>query len=245
MHVYGVSVSYVSYIFGPKRRTLLRWYSLFLQKGVVEETAPRSLKSRWPEDVIKRVKQYINENPSFYLEGLQAFLFDTFPELTNVSLSTICRALNFDMNMSRKVLTKSARECIPREVSAYKSKLEAIYSYPEQLLFIDETSKDGRQAYRWYAWSRRNKKAVVKLPFKKGERRSILAALDHRGFVAWDTTPGTYTRNSFHRSFVAKIFPLLNPWPQPRSIVILDNAKIHMYKELEEVSELIVLFSSE
>jgi transposase len=33
---------------------------------------------------------------------------------------------------------------------------------------------------------------------------------------------------------VEKILPLLNPWPLPRSILILDNAKIHMYKELQD-----------
>ncbi len=31
-----------------------------------------------------------------------------------------------------------------------------------------------------------------------------------------------------------KIIPYLNPWPLPRSILILDNAKIHMCSELEE-----------
>jgi transposase len=32
-----------------------------------------------------------------------------------------------------------------------------------------------------------------------------------------------------------KIVPYLNPWPLPRSILVLDNAKIHMYKELEAI----------
>lgn len=233
MHVYGIHVEYVSYVLGPKVRTLLRWYSLFLSKGVVDEKVS-STSSRWPAEVVSRVKQYVKEIPTFYLEELQAFLNDTFPALANVSTSTICRALHFDMRLSRKVLSKAARECAPQEIQAYKSKLQAIYSYPEQLLFIDETSKDGRDAYRRYAWSRRNRKAVVRLPFSRGQRRSILAALDHQGFVAGTSTPGTYTRNSFHRAFVTKILPLLNPWPLPRSIVILDNAKIHLYKELGE-----------
>ncbi|KAF4133866.1 DDE superfamily endonuclease, partial [Phytophthora infestans] len=69
----------------------------------------------------------------------------------------------------------------------------------------------------------------------RGKRLSILAALDHAGFASWDCTDGTYTRNSFHKAFVEKILPLLNPWPLPRSIVVIDNAKIHMYRELEHV----------
>ena len=46
---------------------------------------------------------------------------------------------------------------------------------------------------------------------------------------------GAYTRDRFHAAFVEKMLPLLNPWPLPRSVVVLDNAKIHMYKELETV----------
>lgn len=236
MHVYGVSVQYVSYIFGPKPRTLMRWYSLFLTRGVVEERSTRITTSRWPAEVVQRVRLYVNENPTFYLEELQAFLNDAFPSLYNTSTSTICRALKFDMGLTRKVLTKAARECVPQEVQVYKSELKAIYSFPEQLLFIDETSKDGRHAYRRYAWSRRNQKAVVKLTLSRGHQRSVLAALDHNRFAAWDSTVETYTRRSFHRAFLTKIVPLLNPWPLARSIVILDNAKIHQYKELEDVS---------
>lgn len=100
---------------------------------------------------------------------------------------------------------------------------------------MDETSKDGRDAFRKYARSKRGTKAVVKLPFSRGKRVSILAAIDTNGFFAWKTTRGTYDRIAFHEAFAETIVPHLNPWPLPRSIVILDNAKIHMYKELEEV----------
>lgn len=31
------------------------------------------------------------------------------------------------------------------------------------------------------------------------------------------------------------VYPYLNPWPLPRSIVVIDNAKIHMYSELEKM----------
>jgi hypothetical protein len=49
----------------------------------------------------------------------------------------------------------------------------------------------------------------------------------------WSTAEGTFTRSEFHRCFLEKVVPLLNPWPLPRSVVILDNAKIHMYPEIE------------
>ena len=74
----------------------------------------------------------------------------------------------------------------------------------------------------------------MKLPFSRGKQVSVLAALDCNGFMSWKCMGGTFTRKKFHRAFSKKIVPHLNPWPLPRSIVVMDNAKIHMFKELED-----------
>jgi len=58
--------------------------------------------------------------------------------------------------------------------------------------------------------------------------------MDYNGFVAWTDTPNTFTRQTFHLAFVEIILPHLNAWPGRNSIVIIDNAQIHMYKQLEE-----------
>ncbi|KAG6952771.1 hypothetical protein JG687_00012801, partial [Phytophthora cactorum] len=120
------------------------------------------------------------------------------------------------------------------EIEAFRAKLRPIYSYAEQLVFLDETAKDGRHAYRRYGWSRRNTKAVVKLPFQRGERLSIMAALDVNGFFGWDWTEGIFTRGRFHEAFLKCVVPHLNPWPLPRFIVKMDNAYVHAYPELEQ-----------
>ena len=41
-------------------------------------------------------------------------------------------------------------------------------------------------------------------------------------------------QEEIYSAFSEKVVPFLNPWPLPRSIVIMDNAKIHMFKELED-----------
>src|SRR5512133_961216 len=124
---------------------------------------------------------------------------------------------------------------MPLQLKEYYYELGALYSYPEQLIFIDETSKDGRDALRRYGWSRINTPSIAHEPFSRGNQVSALAAFDTSGFCAWECTEGTFTRQKFHDVFVRKIAPLLQPWPMPRSIVILDDAKIHTYAELEQV----------
>ena len=69
------------------------------------------------------------------------------------------------MGNTRKILTKRARECVPAEIELFYSKLLLFYSVPDQLIVIDETSKDGRDTLRRYAWSCHNTPAIVSLPF--------------------------------------------------------------------------------
>ena len=184
MHVYDLDLKFLADVFGPKKRTVLWWYSLFVKDGVVDNGKHRKHTFRWPHDVLDQVSTYCWEHPIFYLEEFKEFLENTFQELPNVSLPTICCALNFDLQLTRKILTKAAHEAAPEEIHLYHSKVKAIYHYPAQLVFIDETSKDGRHAYQRYARSKRDTKAVVKLPFSRGKRVSVIAALNVDGFMA-------------------------------------------------------------
>ena len=231
--IYTTSIDKVSLIMGVSKISIKRWMALFKKTGNVDNKQPRALSSRWPSNVYSFVEEYIQSNPCFYIQELQEALRVAFPDLSNISLPTICRALRHDLKVSRKILEKTARESLPDQLREYFFKLRPFYSYPEQLVFIDETSKDGRDALRRYGWSRVNEPEIVSQPFSRGNRVSVLAAFDTTGFFAWTTTEGTFTRQKFHTGFIDHILPHLNPWPMPRSIVILDNAKIHIYRELE------------
>ncbi|KAG6962293.1 hypothetical protein JG687_00007232, partial [Phytophthora cactorum] len=149
--------------------------------------------------------------------------------------TTICRALRFDLKLTRKLLIKRARESVPRERREYAGRLTPFYSGPDQLVFIDETSKVGRSVLRRYGWAARNTPARATLSFRRGKCVSVLAAMDVQSFFTWGDIEDTFTRASFHDVFKSKILPYLNPWPLPRSIVVMDKAKIHMYKELQDM----------
>ena len=234
IHVYDIDPHFLSDLFGPNPRSIQRWYQMFLNAGTVRHNLPAMRASRWPAEVVLAVEEHVKGHPTFCIEELKCFIQQEFTNLRNVSESTTCRVLNFDLQLTRKKLTKAAREAAPEEIENYFNKLRPIYSFPEQLVFIDETSKDGRDAFRRCARSKRGTKAVVKLPFSRGNRVSVFAALDYTGFMSGKCTSGTFSRKRFHHAFSEKVVPFLNPWPLPRSIVVMDNAKIHMFKELED-----------
>lgn len=235
--LHGMLEEDVAALLGVSVSTLMRWVGLFNRTGNVRAQIGRNRSPRWPEETYQFTRQYAIDHPCFILEELQEAIQSAFPSLVNVSTPTICRALKFELGLSRKVLQKRAREALPVELREYHSRLAPWYQDPKQLLFMDETSKDGRSSLRKYAWSSVGVPAIVELPFSRGQRVSALAAFNHSGFIAWDFTTGTFTRQGFHQVFIQKILPYLNPWPLHNSILILDNARIHMYSELIEAVE--------
>lgn len=233
-YIHDVPVADIEIILNLKRRSIARWIKLFESTGSVEDEK-RSQQRRAVDPEIKSwIQDYVEAHPCFLLEELQTALKISFPQFTTISIPTICRILRHDLSLTRKVLTRRAREARPLEIQNYFDKLAPFYSYPDQLVFIDETSKDARSAVRKYAWSKRGTPAVVALPNSRGKRVSVLASFSTTGFLSWISTSGTYDRLSFHEGFMKVVRPFLNPWPLPHSIVVLDNAKIHMYPELEQ-----------
>jgi len=53
LHVYDLDIDFLSDVFGPKRQSILRWYQLFREKGLVEENNQvANRQSRWPQEVL-------------------------------------------------------------------------------------------------------------------------------------------------------------------------------------------------
>lgn len=86
-----------------------------------------------------------------------------------------------------------------------------------------------------YPWPEQLKERdTLKLRFVRGSRVSVLAAMNYTGFIGWDRRADAFTRQSFYEAFKRKILRKPNPWPMPNSIVIVDYAKIHICKELNQ-----------
>jgi transposase len=137
MYVYGIDATTVSTVLGISDRSLSHWYQLFKSTGNVLEAQPDARASRWSPAVCAFIREYVDLHPCFYFEELRCEIKARFAGTSNLSDSTICRALRFDLSLTRKVVTKRARESVPRERLEYKARLRPFYSGPDQLVFID------------------------------------------------------------------------------------------------------------
>ncbi|ETV88020.1 hypothetical protein H257_01405 [Aphanomyces astaci] len=164
LQVYGIETGCVCLLLGISERSVTRFNKMFSTTGHVCNTKRRVRVKGWPPEVNSWVSEYAIAHPCFYIEELEEALRLQFPSLNNISASTICRALMHDLGLTRKVLEKRAPEAAEFELRDHYRRLSPYYSYPDQLVYVDETSKDGRDSIRKYAWSKRNQKAIVR-PF--------------------------------------------------------------------------------
>ncbi len=104
VYIYSIPHQSVARILGISVRSIKRWYSFFEKHGSVEDNIERSIHQRWPDEIYEFIGSYLKDHPCFYLEELQVELRNRFPSVRNFSVSTICRALRFDLNLTHLYL---------------------------------------------------------------------------------------------------------------------------------------------
>lgn len=100
----------------------------------------------------------------------------------------------------------------------------------EQLIFLDESAANERTADRKYGWAPVGSTPHEMRSLQRSERWSILPAYTVNGFMTWDIRHGSYTAALFEEFIENKVLPMCNPFPGPRSVIIMDNAPIHQSK---------------
>ena len=135
------------------------------------EREARKHKSRWPAHVEAFLLAEIQAEPAMMVEEMMLRVQREFPDVKHVSRSTLLRVLHDDMGLTRKRMTRRAFEARTTEVNEYFSELALLYCFPEQLVFVDETSKDARIIYRDYGWAQKGERAHCRRKFTRGPRR--------------------------------------------------------------------------
>jgi len=97
----------------------------------------------------------------------------------------------------------------------------------EQLIFIDESAANERTADRKYGWAPVGVTPREARPFGCSEHWSLCPAYIIDGFITWEIVHGSFSAQLFEDFIENKVLPLCNPYPLPRSVIIMDNAPIH------------------
>ena len=65
-------------------------------------------------------------------------------------------------------------------------------------------------------------------------RYSILPALSLDGILALEITEGSFTKFKF-AEFIDGLLTRMNPFPEPNSVIVMDNCKIHKSELIQEM----------
>ena len=98
---------------------------------------------------------------------------------------------------------------------------------PNQLVFIDESASNKRTRDRKYRYALQGLTPRVKKLLKRSERYSVLPAYTVNGYIACMVYQGGINKDLFEQWLEQDVLSKCNRWPRDRSVLVIDNCKIH------------------
>ena len=80
---------------------------------------------------------------------------------------------------------------------------------------------------RNYGYAPKGQRARSKVTTRQAPNLSLLPALTVDGYIVCNVYEGSVNQNVFAEFIEHDLLPLCNPYPGPRSVIVLDNARVH------------------
>ena len=202
-------------------------------------------------DMMHNLYMLLEEAPEMYLSEIQDWMALTYK--VNISGSTLYENI-CDAGLSYKLLCRAAGEHDEDYQQEWRQGVNDHY-IASQMVFVDETSKDDHTIYWHYECAVTGRRATINANFMRGDQFSMAAALSLDGYKAMHVVLGSVDGEEFldfivndvvHFSFYSFWFsielpvyqlPSMNPYPQDKSILVLDNCMIQKMGVLWEIIE--------
>ena len=127
--------------------------------------------------------------------------------------------------MQWSIATWSIKRCSKLRAGWKKDMLANFFA--EQLLFIDETRRDGKSVRRRYGRCPKGcTPLALSLP-RRHSAHSILAMCSSAGVLEHFTVEGGFGADLFLAAFEELFARHIQPFPAPNSVLVLDNCAIH------------------
>jgi len=94
-------------------------------------------------------------------------------------------------------------------------------------MYIDESAFNERTLDRKFGWASIGAPARQIESFKRSKKWSILPLYTYDGFLDWKIIHGSFDADLFVQFLEEHVIPHTTPYPGPRSVLIMDNCRIH------------------
>ena len=169
------------------------------------------------------------EKPGLYVDEMEIFLSDEFRvQVTNSSLK---RALA-SVGWSKKVARQRAKEQNADLRDFYMHNLSDFQSY--HLVYVDESGCDKRIGFRRTGWSPVGTAPLQVANFHRDQRYQILPAYCDDGILFSRVFQGS-TDAAVFEDFIGQLLRHCGRWPEPKSVLVMDNASFHHSDRIEEM----------
>lgn len=179
------------------------------------------------------LKYLLHKNPDLYLDEIQVVLRFVDP-LLDISNSTLCRVL-LKMGYSSRRPSRVIGNSDFLERSLFAQAVERIVSSVHQLVFLDEAT-NARNCLKRFKSRGPAKIQPLGSSTVPSLRVTLLASISTEGILDFNLIAGNVTSIDFGFYLLNHVLPHMNPYPQPRSVLIMDNARVHSIRDLSEYS---------
>ena len=230
------TVDQICVLLGVKKSLVYKCLQYFRIYGIAHN--PRAHKTGRNRTLspldIKFIAALVDQKHCIYLDEIRQALSEHRGR--EVSVSTILRTLR-RLDFSRKDVSVRALERNELLRAVYMNQIAEVITNPDMLMFIDEAARNRRTSGRSKGWASVGRRCVQHRLFVRGQRFSTLPVLTIDGIITHDIIPGSVTSDRFLQFLQELVIPLTNPYPGPRSVLILDNCNIHHSEKIRALVE--------
>lgn len=182
--------------------------------------------------MLEALREYLLDKPDRYLDELVTLLHNDFDVMvTPMSISRALRAIGWSKKTIRRVAqarNADLRDLYLHHISAFRC------SY--HLVYIDESGCDKRIGFRRTGWAPVGATPVQVAQFQREQRYQILPAYAQDGVMLARVFRGS-TDGDVFEDFFAQLLPLCGRWPEPKSVLIMDNVSFHHTHKVQQMCD--------
>lgn len=112
--------------------------------------------------------------------------------------------------------------------------MSSYWSY--HLVYVDESGCDKRIGFRRTGWAPLSVAPVQVAQFHRGQRYQILPAYTQDGILLSRVFQGS-TDSDVFEDFIEELLQHCGRWPEPKSVLVIDNALFHHTDRVWELCE--------